>query len=199
MKSSSVYKFGASHAELQRRGVKEEVEQVDEVSKKVAIDAYRQRQSRATDYYSEPNDQKKADKTMNRIKNKFGSKTAKHAERGADIDDNGRKGHNWSQDYLDAKQSVYKNFSRPNSKKGTKERLGYMKMNKGRFAKEETEQVDEVLDNPIKKMSYISKAYKQIKHADPVKMANNPKEFQKVAKRTVGMQMLNKKLTKKKD
>jgi hypothetical protein len=61
---------------------------------------------------------------------------------------------------------------------------------------EEVEQVDEVLDNPVKKMSYISKAYKQIKHADPIKMANNPKEFQKVAKRTRGMQMLNKKLTK---
>ena len=105
--------------------------------KKAAIDAYRQRQSRASDYYSEPNDQKKADKTLNRIKNKFGSKTAKHAERGADIDDNGRKGHNWSQDYLDAKQGVYKNFSRPNSKKGTKERLGYMKMNKGRFTEKD--------------------------------------------------------------
>ena len=31
LKSSSVYKFGASHAELQKRGVKEENEQVDEV------------------------------------------------------------------------------------------------------------------------------------------------------------------------
>jgi hypothetical protein len=136
--------------------MKEDLEQVDEVSKKAAIDAYRHRQSRATDFYSEPNDQKKADKTLNRIKNKFGSKTAKHAERGADIDDNGRKGHNWSQDYLDAKQGVYKNFSRPNSKKGTKERLGYMKMNKGRFTKEEIEQLDEL--SPTTLASYKQKA-----------------------------------------
>jgi hypothetical protein len=118
--------------------VKEAVE-LDEISKSTAIAALRKRQSHADDFYSEPNDQSKADATRRRIQKKFGSKTAKDAERGVEIDRKGRPQDTGPTDYLDAKPDVYSNFSRPNSKKGTQQRLDYMKLNKGRFRKEAVE------------------------------------------------------------
>jgi hypothetical protein len=129
----------------------EESAQIDEVSKRAAIHAYRERESQHRGEYNQgwgsegqdPNDDygersgKKASKTLSRIGKKFGSKTAAQAKHGAEIDSSGR-GHKGGTDYLAAKQSVYSKFSRPNSKKGTKERKEYMSMNKGRFTKEET-------------------------------------------------------------
>jgi hypothetical protein len=127
-------------------------EQIDEVSKKTAIRAYRERESQHRGEYNQgwgsegqnPNDDygersgKKALKTLSRIGKKFGSKTAAQAKRGAEVDSSGR-GHGGKSDYLSAKERVYSKFSKPTSKKGTKERKDYMSMNKGRFAKEDYE------------------------------------------------------------
>jgi hypothetical protein len=105
---------------------------LEEVSKASAIDALRKRQWRADDFYSEPNDQSKADATRRRIQKKFGSKIAKDAERGVEIDNKGRPQDTGPTDYLDAKSDVYSKFSRPNSKKGTKQRSDYMKLQRKR-------------------------------------------------------------------
>jgi hypothetical protein len=126
-----------------KKSMKEALHPIDEVSKKTAIKTYIKRQSRADDFYSDTKDQEKANKTLSRIDKKFGSKTTKDAERGVEIDKKGRKGQVGGFDYLDIKQDVYSNFSKPDSKKGSKQRLDYMKLNKGRFVKEDTEQLDE--------------------------------------------------------
>ena len=76
-------------------------------------------------------------------------------------------------------------------------RFGHFKKSYKPHMHEEAEQVDEVLDTPMKKLSYTMKAYKQIKNADPIKMANNPKAMRQVVNRTVGVARVNKKLTKK--
>lgn len=144
----------------------EEVEQIDEVSPKLAIGAYVQRKSRADDFYSEPDDEEKAEKTLSRIDKKYGSasKIAKGARHGAEINQKGRGHQGGPGDYLDAKQGVYKGFAKPNTKKGTKQRLHYMNLNKGRF-KEEVEQIDEVGDTARGRnalASYVGKAAPQI-------------------------------------
>jgi hypothetical protein len=136
--------------------VNEEVEGLDEISKSTAIAALRKRQSHADDFYSWPNDQSKADATFRRIQKKFGSKTAKDAKRGVEIDRKGRPQDAGPIDYLDAKSHVYSKFSRPNSKKGTQQRLHYMKLNKGSFKKEEAESLDEISRDTAR--SYIRKA-----------------------------------------
>ena len=60
----------------------------------------------------------------------------------------------------------------------------------------EEEQIDEVLDTSMKKLAYTMKAYKQIKNADPIKMANDPDAMRQVVNRTTGVARVNKKLTK---
>ena len=134
-------------------GKLKEEEQIDEVSKGKAISTYRKRENQSRSEYNDgwgsegqdPNDDygdrsgKKASKTLSRIGKKFGSKTTAHAKHAADVDSNGRGHGGGSGDYLSAKERVYSKFSRPNSKKGTKQRKDYMSMNKGSIAKEETD------------------------------------------------------------
>jgi hypothetical protein len=123
----------------------EEFEQIDEVSKKTAIDAYRRRQSQADDWYAEPDDQKKADATLRRIGKKFGSKTTIDAQHGVDVDRKGRGPRDTGLDYLFYKQDTYDKLAKPGTKKGTSQRKDYMKLNKGtlktppRFSVEEVE------------------------------------------------------------
>jgi hypothetical protein len=104
-------------------------DQLDEVSIKTAVKAYRARKDRADDFYGEKNDGKKAAKTLARIEKKHGSKIAGDASKPE------KKYYDTSQDYLSAKEGVYSKFSRSNSKKGTKQRKDYMTLNKGRFSK----------------------------------------------------------------
>jgi hypothetical protein len=116
-----------------------EEENLQEVSRKKAIATYIERNSKAQDFYdSKPNDASKAAKTLKLISKKFGKKTKNDALHGVKIDQEGR-GYPWyPSDYLDAKEGVYSGsfrtkFSGPKSKKGLKQRLDYMRMNKGHF------------------------------------------------------------------
>jgi len=61
---------------------------------------------------------------------------------------------------------------------------------------EEIEQVDEVLDTPMKKLGYIAKNAYQVATADPAKMANDPKKANAIANRVIGAKRLIKKLNK---
>jgi len=61
---------------------------------------------------------------------------------------------------------------------------------------EEIEQVDEVLDTPMKKLGYIAKNAYQVATADPAKMANDPKKANAIANRVIGAKRFQKKLNK---
>lgn len=115
-----------------------EEENLQEVSKKTAIKAYIRRKSSSEDFYAEPGEKEKAEKTLSRIKKKFGNKTAAQAERGANIDSDGRSNRPYGKpDYLDAKQDVYSRYSGAHTKKGLKQRKYYMSLNKGEFKKDD--------------------------------------------------------------
>lgn len=64
------------------------------------------------------------------------------------------------------------------------------------LTREEIEQVDEILDTPIKKLGYIAKNAYQVATADPAKMANDPKKANAIANRVIGAKRLVKKLNK---
>jgi hypothetical protein len=173
---------GLSPAMKRKLGLDEE--QLDEISKKTSIAAYRARQARADDFYADRDDQAKADKTLDRIKNKFGAKTTRDAERGVHIDREGKGPVDTSQDYLDAKEWVYSKLSRPNSKKGTAQRLDYMKMNKGKdwfkskYSDEVElgeEQLDEISQRKLN--AYYKKAGDDARWNDRVRGATFPDEF----------------------
>lgn len=167
--------------------LQEQREQLNELKKSTAIDAYRKRQSRADDFYSEPGDEDKAKKTRSHIEKKFGAKVAADADHGVKIDREGRKGHQGgSGDYLAAKQDVFAKFSRPKSKKGTKQRLDYMRLNKGRFVKEE-EQLDEL----------TKKTMRSYKHKAAADRVNNSSDNKIVNKRTKGINLALSRLSKK--
>lgn len=61
---------------------------------------------------------------------------------------------------------------------------------------EEVEQVNEILDTPMKKLGYIAKNAYQVATADPAKMANDPKKANAIANRVIGAKRLQKKLNK---
>lgn len=63
---------------------------------------------------------------------------------------------------------------------------------KAKATNEEVEQVDEVLDSPIKKLAYVMKAKKSIEKSDPKKV----KQANDVANRVIGIKRVMKKLTK---
>jgi len=63
-------------------------------------------------------------------------------------------------------------------------------------ANEEVEQIEEVLDTPMKKLNYIAKNAYQVATADPAKMANDPKKANAIANRVIGAKRLIKKLNK---
>ena len=58
---------------------------------------------------------------------------------------------------------------------------------------EEAEQVDEVLDSPIKKMAYVMKAKKSIEKSDPKKI----KQANDIANRVIGIKRVMNKVNKK--
>ena len=157
----------------------EGVEQIDEISKSTAISALRKRQSHADDFYAGPDDEKKAQKTLKMIQKKFGSKTSKDAERGIEIDRKGRGPRDTGNDYLDAKSGVYSGFSRSNSKRGTKQRLGYMRMNKGSFSQKPkanmAENAWEEVPMMMRQLQFIAYAAEEI--MDYLDMGVDPEEW----------------------
>lgn len=75
---------------------------------------------------------------------------------------------------------------------GDKHRDNPLVYGKKKVTKEEAEQVDEVLDSPIKKMAYVMKAKKSIEKSDPKKT----KQANDIANRVIGLKRVMKKLTK---
>jgi len=75
---------------------------------------------------------------------------------------------------------------------GDKHRDNPLVYGKKKVTKEEAEQVDEVLDSPIKKMAYVMKAKKSIEKSDPKKT----KQANDIANRVIGIKRVMKKLTK---
>lgn len=71
--------------------------------------------------------------------------------------------------------------------------VGMAAAKKSAGVKEEAEQVDEVLDSPIKKMAYIMKAKKSIEKSDPKKI----KQANDIANRVIGIKRVMNKVNKK--
>ena len=71
--------------------------------------------------------------------------------------------------------------------------VGMAAAKKSAGIKEDAEQVDEVLDSPIKKMAYVMKAKKSIEKSDPKKI----KQANDIANRVVGIKRVMNKLGKK--
>lgn len=71
--------------------------------------------------------------------------------------------------------------------------VGMAAAKKSAGIKEDAEQVDEVLDSPIKKMAYIMKAKKSIEKSDPKKI----KQANDIANRVIGIKRVMNKVNKK--
>ena len=125
-------KYGTSY----RDHMKEELEQIDEISRGMAIKAYQARQFRNDPYRDDidadpEREQKKASATLARIHKKFGPGMAKHAERAAADDFRRHPLTKGKDDYLASKQHVYGQLAKPSTKRGMKQRKDYMSSNKG--------------------------------------------------------------------
>jgi len=146
----------------------EEVEQVDELSKKT-LGSYIKKA--ATDVATNS------------------AATGRHAERSNKIADHQKKTGDYSKETQRRKdsQTADKAFD-----KSWKRRQGINKAT-DKLTKEDV-QVDEVLDTNIKKFAYLMKAKKSIKNSDP----NDVKQANDIANRTIGAKRLMNKITKKK-
>jgi hypothetical protein len=167
MKTSELRKFAGTKT----KGLpthKEEVEQVDELSK-ATLGSYIKKA--ATDVATNS------------------AATGRHAERSNKIADHQKKTGDYSKDSERRKDSktADKAFD-----KSWKRRQGINKAT-DKLTKEDV-QVDEVLDTNIKKFAYLMKAKKSIKNSDP----NDVKQANDIANRTIGAKRLMNKLTKKK-
>lgn len=105
----------------------EEVEEIAEVSAKLAIKAYRERESGARQGYND-HDPAKSSATLGRIEKKFGSKVAAAAQK--DVGGSTKPRAYGPGDKLASKQNTYAGYSSAGTKKGTQQRKDYMKMQK---------------------------------------------------------------------
>ena len=165
MKTSELRKFAGTKT----KGLpthKEEVEQVDELSK-ATLGSYIKKA--ATDVATNS------------------AATGRHAERSNKIADHQKKTGDYTHDNQRRKDSktADKAFD-----KSWKRRQGINKAT-DKLTKEDV-QVDEVLDTNVKKFAYLMKAKKSIKKSDP----NDMKQANDIANRTIGVKRLMKKITK---
>jgi hypothetical protein len=167
MKTSELRKFAGTKTKSLPTH-KEEVEQVDELSK-ATLGSYIKKA--ATDVATNS------------------AATGRHAERSNKIADHQKKTGDYTHDNQRRKDSktADKAFD-----KSWKRRQGINKAT-DKLTKEDV-QVDEVLDTNIKKFAYLMKAKKSIKNSDP----NDVKQANDIANRTIGAKRLMNKLTKKK-
>lgn len=118
---------------------------LQEVSQKLAIKAYRERAQQANDDDEDSGHYKaKAEKTLARIEKKYGKKGTEAAQRASSSDGSVRKMRGGKDrysptasgigDYLQAKEKVVAKMKSPTTKKGQEQRKNYMKMNKGKLA-----------------------------------------------------------------
>lgn len=122
-------------------------ESLDEVSAGKAIAAYRARKNDNRDFYGRKDREGEENKTLAHIKNKFGEKVSKQAERGGEIDQHGRPNRKYKIDSLEAKAkyvvgSPGKNGTKENAKYQEKMKAYYM-LNKKRKGKVDEESLDE--------------------------------------------------------
>jgi hypothetical protein len=176
MKSSSVYKFGASHAELQRRGMREEAEQIDELD--------HQQGSILNRYIRKTTDnpKRKEGRTL-ALKKRWGDKTyglpepkvkAVHREEAEQVDEGNpanKAKKNAAVSDIGAKNRDTHYLDRMNPKVADKIRGREVTQGKDRQQhNEEIEQIDELTSKTLK--SYIEKSREVKPDETPLKSYN---------------------------